>query len=281
MVVVSVMITADAAFGQSDGGRTLEQAKILWARILAEDPKIRTALPKGSSAYWEEIHESQQPQFDTLLEGSELTTALDYLASRFKSDDGGSNMRWMYFMRRADMEPFRINLLPKGEQPLKFTFAESLVRHFLVEKELVAEYYRFLIYEDRAFSKWRFQGHLRRTVDGMSASDVGEAAYWWTGFKFLVLAHGTGRDDLVRKATPENLKSHCRVWAEWLRTDGPFLRPAPDYWNWVVDEGEKDRLERFLPFVQGLVLPPLKRKPETPFTIWQFDAVPDPELLPN
>lgn len=98
--------------------------------------------------------------------------------------------------------------------------------------------------------------------------DGGDADYWWYAREFVLLAHATGRDDLLRDVDPTDLYSRYEKWDEWMDTN--IWGEAG--WTRLFPHSEKPIwVERDSILAQGR---PLVREPVLPFPDW------DPKVLP-
>ncbi|UCG48790.1 MAG: hypothetical protein JSU94_03230, partial [Phycisphaerales bacterium] len=148
------------------------------------------------------------------------------------------------------------------------------VRMFLKDPDLLERYYNVVIWSE-VFLKdhgpmemgqwWSLLRKLGLDWDSMDGDD-----YWWYAREFVLLAHATGRDDLLRDGDSMELYEACEKWRAWMWTniwkDTSWTRffPHPDKPIWV----ERDSL---LAVGRGLV-----KKPSLPFPDWDMKVLPPP-----
>lgn len=182
-------------------------------------------------------------------------------------------MRWLIAARSrllpADphLNPNSKENTPELHNAQKY-FAEFQVRQFLKKPKLLERYYRSMVWYNDMFNDLTFPVRLGKLYRNLEEGSQDEN-YWWYAQNFVLLAHATGRDDLLKDVKPDNLKPRFQEWYQWLRENGPYLRASPDSFYWVLDEGEKSRKEGYIPFLVKQRFPPLKIRPKYPFLDWK------------
>lgn len=150
-----------------------------------------------------------------------------------------------------------------------------MVRQFLRDEERFHRYYVAVIWHRRLL-EYPCLGHSVVVMRDALAKD-NNPLYWWYARNFLVLAHATGRDDLLSDVETDELRPRFDEWLKWFAKNGAFLRARTDYPGWHVDEGEKRRQEGFIPFLDDAQLPCLVKFPECPFPDWEGPPPPTPK----
>ncbi len=176
---------------------------------------------------------------------------------------------------------------PPGDEPaaLKLLRArQALISEFLVRRMLKDEKTLKRYWHVHAWYGGRFIGgseshriHFpltaQNTRDGLLQGNPEQ--FWFWARNFVLLAHGTGRDDLLKNSSPDDLKTRCSVWYDWLKENGARLRADREYPRWVFDQKLADE---GLIFDQDHVLPPL-RGAARPFPDWAQVPPPPFKLL--
>jgi len=148
---------------------------------------------------------------------------------------------------------------------------------FLEDPDLLERYYNLIIWSGQFSSAslnewWSF---VRRVVglDEFLYTDERDPDYWWYARQFMLLAHATGRDDLLRDVDPTDLSPRCETWDNWVWTniweDEEWTRffPHPHKPIWV----ERDSL-----LAEGREL---IYRPALPFPDWDTKVLPPPDTL--
>ncbi|UCG48187.1 MAG: hypothetical protein JSU94_00105, partial [Phycisphaerales bacterium] len=152
------------------------------------------------------------------------------------------------------------------------------VEFFLRNPDAVERYYNVLIWSRQFLGAqegewWPFLSKVRGLAEFFTSSPEGDPDYWWYAREFMLLAHATGRDDLLGDVEAAGLYSRYEKWSQWLWTNisekagWTRLFPNPEKPIWV----ERDSV-----LASGRVL--LKR-PAVPFADWYSDGLPAPPPL--
>ncbi|WP_145310414.1 hypothetical protein [Gimesia fumaroli] len=245
----------------------------VWDTIKTTEFPDTKQVPAGSEGYWIEVMSVGFDELRRVVESSNPREGLKYFVDQFGKEGAQTDMRWLV-AARSQLLPANRRVKPANAdgQPIlrraQIIFAELQVRQFLKEPKLLARYYQSVVWFENMFDDLFFPillGNLYRNMKEDSSDDN----YWWYAQNFLLLAHATGRDDLLKDVKPEKLKPRFQQWFKWFRFNGMYLRPAPNSWYWEIDKGEKTRQEGYIPFVLHQELPPLKVRPKYPFPDWK------------
>jgi len=241
--------------------------------------------PDEITEYWTDIILQTMKSFEEMLEDTDKREVLTYYVERFGKDGAQADMRWLvaYYpvtmnnCQAGGLSPPRDNRSKRWRE-IQLLFAEIHVRHLLANPKILSRYYQAVVWKGkfiRAKEGWIMEvGNTER-----SFSKKSDEEYWWYARNFVLMAHATGRDDLLQNVKPENLKGQFRKWQSWLKNEGVFLRPSSKYPRWELDEGEKRRKEGYLPYLFKSEKPPLLIIPKYPFPDWKGPEPPPPSLL--
>jgi len=142
---------------------------------------------------------------------------------------------------------------------------------FLEDREILDRYYNMLIWSRMFLGSPEY--HCPQLFGKTSALRKGfheeSEDYWWYARDFILLAHATGRDDLLEGATTENLVERFEKWYTWVidRMENR-LKAHPKKPIWIVvphvfREDSKKLREPKLPFDDW----DSKRSPPSPLLI--------------
>jgi hypothetical protein len=155
---------------------------------------------------------------------------------------------------------------------------EIQVRMFLNDPDLLERYYHAVIWSgvfiehggSMEMEEWWSLMQKVHGLDWDARDSVPGDDYWWYAREFMLLAHATGRDDLLRDVDASELYSRYEKWGRWMRSnvwkDTGWTRffPHPDKPIWV----ERESL-----LAEGR---PLLKIPVLPFADWDTDLVSPP-----
>jgi len=276
-IFVLIMI-ADASFGADVQRDVQERAQRIWNEIQSAEG---TADPNQSEyrlkEYWAEVTQQCFATFDEVYSDPDYKEIVEFYCAQFGRHGAQADMRWLLADARLTM-PFGIPAAPAFERPsgsrvseLQQKTCELLVRRFFEDPELLRRYYVAILWSgelirDRPNQPHMFQIVVREVMRGLHERLREE--YWGHARNFLLVLHGTGRDDLLRTGNPEDLKRQAVEFRDWFEKNRPYLRPDPAYPRWVLDEEAKenedgrDELPRLIVF------------PTRPFPDWKGVAPP-------
>jgi hypothetical protein len=133
--------------------------------------------------------------------------------------------------------------------------------------KLLARYYDVLAWERVWFEFFNLENIIKSTHDHLREAPAEE--YWWDALNFIILAHATGRDDLLKDAKPEKLRARFETWYTWFEENRLYLRSVENGWLWTLDENAKARSER-----PPIAFPDWDALPDDPFDDWKELAAP-------
>lgn len=233
-------------------------------------PDKKTKIQDGSVEYWGLIMALGFSEMQKIVMSSNPREGLTYFVDQFGKNDAQTDMRWLLAARTWNLTPDKY-LRPNHEQQKRKTqllFSELMVRKFLKSPAALKRYYQAVTWFNNLFEPLFFpvcQGTIDRAFLKEKQPDDD---YWWHAFQFVMMAHATGRDDLLQNVKAEELRPRFRRWYTWFQKEGMYLRPSSQSWYWEMDQGEKSRQEGYLWFLLKQHLPPLTVRPETPFPDW-------------
>jgi hypothetical protein len=147
--------------------------------------------------------------------------------------------------------------------------SEAEVERFAREPELLHRYYIALFWigfldpvfstDDHSIGRYiHFQVILPefKHVPDSLRNNAPDAMFWGYARSFFILAHATGRDDLLKSSDRATIISNENKWLDWMTGDGySQLSPSTDKLTWRVVPG----------FDNGRQLDPLGASPTSPF----------------
>jgi hypothetical protein len=250
-----------------------KEAAQIWETIRTAGPKDPKKYKDGQLEYWVEIYDVGFRELKKIIKSPNPREALEYYVNQFGKHGPQADMRWLMPVRSWNLAadwspagPYRDKKY-RDFRRIQILFAELQVRQFLKSPDLLDRYYQSIVWYGGFFKELNFPVYLGGVYRHMQKDEDDE--YWWFAQNFLLMAHATGRDDLLKNVKPENLKPRCTKWFEWLKNNGMYLRPSAKAPYWVLDEGERSRQEGYVPFVLQQELPPLKVRPKYPFPDWK------------
>jgi len=247
-----------------------EEISQIWKKIRISTPPSSVKSPVGSVGYWIYLKKVSFSELNKIIVSSNPRKGLEYYVNQFGKYGAQTDMRWL-LAARSHLLPANRRIQPDQDKKIRrmqLIFTELQVRQFLKEPQLLARYYHSVIWFNNMFADINFPVFLGNVYRNMKESTKDDN-YWWYAQNFVLMAHATGRDDLLKDVKPEDLKPRFQQWFEWFRKNGMYLRASPNSIYWVLDKGEKSRKEGYVPFVLKQTLPPLKVHPEYPFPDWK------------
>jgi len=179
----------------------------------------------------------------------------------------------LVFVRKG---PRSKDLLKGQPREMQLRIAEAQTRLFLEKPELLARYWHGLMWSravcerDGRFSRIPFlAGEVNRAwIEEKGDRKANEEIYWWHARYFVILAHATSRDDLLKDADPEKLQIRFAKWFEWYSAHWPMLQPDKTVLRWELPSNPREHILR--------EEPPSIQPPSTPFPKWKgFVPVPN------
>lgn len=159
----------------------------------------------------------------------------------------------------------------KKLRELQLTVSKVQVEMFLRDPELFDRYYNFLIWSRQFLgtrhSHWAaFGPKIGDLEKGFDRSDE-TGDYWWHARNFMLVAHASSRDDLLKGADPSGLVGRFDEWHAWVVSNYEDLMPQLAKPVWLIQPGSGTSLEWGEMELRAL------REPATPFENWD-GAVP-------
>lgn len=223
--------------------------------------------------FWLETHMVAFATFSKMVDGPNRRENLKYFVEQFGKHGPQADMRWLLARPGTTLSQSTgddgglygvSSVRSRKARDVQVLFAELQVRHILSDREALERYYHAVVWYGSFF---RFFAHNIGVMQ-QKFSEKPDAEYWWYARNFVVFAHATGRDDLLRDVKPEKLHARYIKWIHWIASNGPYFRASQSESRWYLDEGEKKRQEGYLPFVSRSRLPKLIKQPSKPFPDW-------------
>jgi hypothetical protein len=164
---------------------------------------------------------------------------------------------------------------------LRLAAAKALVERFVKDRALLRRYHGAVIWSRRFLLDPAYHDLVaRRKVAQLVAAfkPHPDELFWWHAREFMLLAHATGREDLLDVAEPRELHGRFSLWKEWLTTNRFLIGAHRTKPVWILS---RDRsLEELDPGRAGRVptFPPLT-EPAAPFPDWTGPLPPRPSIL--
>jgi len=251
----------------------------------AQFPDVDFKIETGSDNYWGLFTALGFDELKKISQSSNPREGFQYFVDQFGTTDALTDMRWLQAARALHLNAERSyhplrepeNKNQQRQRRDQLIFAELMVRKFLKSPEALKRYYQAVIWFDRMFNPLFFpvyHGRLSHQLKKESPEDD----YWWHAFQFVLMAHATGRDDLLKDVKPEDLKPRFQKWYSWFKQNGLVLRADSETWYWKKNTDENNKLYLNLKFLDDQSLPPLKVRPPYPFPNWKGPEPAAPEL---
>lgn len=268
----------DSIEKEEDQKRGLDKKELshIWTTIKttpASNEKKFKEGKAGTNAFWYGVMDVGFVELKKIVYSANVREGLKYYVSQFGKNDALTDFRWLIAARRrllpADTE-IRPHIAPKEIDLMhaELYFAEYQVRQFLEKPKLLARYYQSVIWYDQMFSDLFFPVFLGQVIENMKTGSSDEY-YWWYAQNFMLMAHATGRDDLLKGAKPEDLKPRFQIWYRWFVRNGMYLRASPDSFYWRLNPEEPALKKVNFQFMSHRRLPVLKVRPQYPFPDWE------------
>lgn len=248
-------------------------------------PDVDFKIEPGSDNYWGLFTALGFDELKKISQSSNPRKGFQYFVDQFGTTDALTDMRWLQAARALHLNPERSyhplrepeNKYQQRQRRDQLIFAELMVRKFLKSPEALKRYYQAVIWFDRMLHPLNFpvyQGVISRQLKKESPED----GYWWHAFQFVLMAHATGRDDLLEDVKPEDLKPRFNKWFNWYKENGLKLWADEETWYWEKNTDENNKLYLNLKFLDDQGLPPLKVRPQYPFPNWKGPEPAAPKL---
>ena len=229
---------------------------------------------------WGDTMSRCERRFRSLLRTPDRRTLIARFVRHFGTEGDEADFAWLvsFYGGMVDYAPRFTSVFPrKGEAELlareaQLTIAETQTHMFLAKKDLLRRYSHVYLWCGA------LRGFMSTMCVAAMRKRIGSEEYWWYARNFLVMAHLTGRDDLLAGSKPEELEPVFWAWYRWYRRSGGYLRFDTEQKRWLVDPSKRARMEVYVPFVQDLELPPYEPA-RYPFPNWKGRKPCSPKLL--
>jgi hypothetical protein len=279
----------DDASGQQEQEKASDEITEIvasyWQKIKSVDEETPAdGDDAGLQEYWVGVAIECEKLFkEMLMKGKDERAVIESFESKFGRDGAKADIRWILCSRSCTLDMRLWDLIhewmdgdaDKLWRKRQLLMAEFQTRRYLKDRKAFEQYYHCVIWADWIFNAEQFRFHVGQTAARIER----QSDYWWYARKFIVMAHGTGRDDLLKDAKPEDLAGRFREWQAWLKTEGPFLRPSTKDNGWSMDAKAKHDGDRYEPFVTSQELPSLANPPGAPFADWKGPSPMAPKIL--
>ena len=266
-----------------DDAEAVSRARDVWRRIVAFEPVGGDATAGESADYWRAVEGAALREFYEFVKEGPPKAAFQEFVRQFGRHGPEADLRWLLAVRgvgcKPDFEiaPYSSEEFPGTEYPAvpqvqraQLLMAELETRAFLKDPSLLRRHYHAVLWFGDFFDPQSLPDHVSTTRTNLKQ---GDDEYWWHARAFVLLAHATGRDDLVRDFDPDALQAPFDKWYAWFEKEGIYLRPSTSEPIWVLDQGERKRQDAYLPFVlKPFTLPSLQVAPEGPLPDWKGPA---------
>jgi hypothetical protein len=244
----------------------IDEISVYWDEIKrALPPRPLSPQDQAQSAWVVQAIRIENPLFWKMCDKPDPAGRLDLYVSRLGSDAPRADLAWL-LADPAGLIPFRhvVELggegqgtaaqqeLRAGLLQIQRLLCEAEVNRCLAGRAFLERYYRAVLWSGMFLRDNRLAaqhgahdtqlgdlvfavGQLRKGLPPLTDKD-----FWCYARHFVLLAHATGRDDLLTNASATDLRTRCQQWYEWLGGD-----------HWV--EGNDPRLIHMQPDTQSLV----------------------------
>ena len=235
--------------------------------------------------YWAEIMVKCNELFWSHCRVGQQEEVIKHFVAQFGKHGARADMRWLltepevflakHYISPAATIPSSKNAVgQKARKRLiqaQLTASESLVRLCLRDGQMLQRYYGALLWSQECFGAPHMHWvTFSAKIGGLREhfKDKGDVNYWWYARDFVLLAHATGRDDLLTDANPEDLLPRFKKWLPWVLQSELRLQPRGQ--KWVTIQGDIKW--------KGHVAMSLEQ-PASPFADWDSHTPPDPDLF--
>lgn len=287
-------VPLDVAFAAEAKPAAVKQPstpQAIWERIknASSDAVVDTTEPNFDERvlnHWYKVKsETFKVFFEEIVDQDDRQEALKFFVDQFGRHGAQADFRWLSVeptitlpgcfgdeggLHKPDSDRHR------RARECQLAIAELQVPKFLANQDLMVRYYQAVVWHNHVFHRTYLFPHLWRVLDS-KFTDPSNREYWWHARTFMMLAHGTSRDDLIRNVKPEDLHLRCRQWLDWVNGKEPYLRTVPAEFRWRLDEGALRRGEAYLDEDGRPEFQPLQVPVDYPFPDWK--GVPPPPVL--
>ena len=171
--------------------------------------------------YWIDTHLTANRAFRRMTEGTHLREKLKYYVEQFGKHGSQADMRWLLADPSAtltDGQGIHAGLYSKSTarsrkaREIQLLIAEFQVRKMLSDRATFERYYQAVVWYGFLFHNDYF-GHTL-SVMRQEFSEKRNADHWWYARNFMMMAHATWRDDLLRVVKPEELNTAFMKWIQ-------------------------------------------------------------------
>lgn len=259
-----------------------KEAERLWSRIVAATKKDPREFEDDPRQAWSDIFRDALPVFEQMKRSPERRTMLAFFVEKFGKHGPAADLAWCLVQVDDSLMPsgYAGNALPgrnamrrgppaaENRRALQLLLAELKVRHFLAHPKLLARYYDAHAWSQTWVQEFSLLNAIDQAHDHLSKEQPDDE-YWWDALNFMILAHATGRDDLLKDVKPEALGERCTTWCKWFEENAGYLEPVQGNWRWKLNEKAKAAGE-----ILDAHFPELDILPDVPFTDWKGPAPP-------
>lgn len=191
--------------------------------------------------YWAKMFFDCYERFGRLDDQTDPKLTIDYYVDQFGKHGAHADVRWAAaapLMMLPHHDEKRLDALQREKDKKLVMYASRrIVEKCLKDPVFLTRYYRLIVWSgfflgaSQAEQNYRvgqvYQGlpeKLRRANDG----------YWWHARNFVILAHATGRDDLLKDAKPGELEATFLVYEKWLKEKIFGATTDPKHLRWEV-----------------------------------------------
>lgn len=259
-------VTAEATNSDPD----MSEVRAVWRTIRTTLPAKPLDQYQTIDWWWNELLVKNNDAFWAACAPPNVEKTLVFLTRQFGKHGADADLRLLLaepsvMLAQHYPEPGAATLgdpSPHSDWRARVIDAQTIVARvqvdmFLRDPKLLHRYYQALMWSRQCFYPGLALGYKLTSLEKHFDDEI-DGDYWWHARDFVIVAHATGRDDLLKGAAPNDLYSRFVEWRRWVDKNYEYLVPDHEKLIWVVGK-----------YPNGVFGPEPLKPPKLPFPDWK------------